>query len=157
MILAMPIEALSEADLDRLEQSTIPEETQEAQLPSSLESGRRRSVPRSRRPQMFEEIHLCAGPFVGPSYCARKYLPRINKRLEWECGGQPSQLHRLPLTSSDVSKSEKSREKPLKLAVLSSSDVRGDSRAATWQRGHSRGIPRKSNRDAPKVLKIEGK
>jgi hypothetical protein len=107
MILAMPIEALSEADLDRLEQSTIPEETQEAQLPSSLESGRRRSVPRSRRPQMFEEIHLCAGPFFGPSYCARKYLPRINKRLEWECGGQPSQLHRLPLTSSDVSKSRK--------------------------------------------------
>jgi hypothetical protein len=33
MILAMPIEALSEADLDRLEQSTIPEETQEAQSP----------------------------------------------------------------------------------------------------------------------------
>jgi hypothetical protein len=33
MILAMPIEALSEADLDRLEQAKIPEETQEAQSP----------------------------------------------------------------------------------------------------------------------------
>jgi hypothetical protein len=41
----------------------------------------------------------------------RIYFPRTNNWLDTECGGQPSQLHRFPSMSNDVSKSlEISRE-----------------------------------------------
>ncbi len=68
---AMPVEALSEADLDRLEQSKIPEGTKKLDhlTRESAADDVRYDDPepstRGRR-QMFGKIHTFAGPFLGP-------------------------------------------------------------------------------------------
>ena len=63
MILAMPIEAFSEVDLDRLEQSKIPEKPKKL---DHLVPGRwQTALDLRRRPQMSQEIRSSAGPFLG--------------------------------------------------------------------------------------------
>ena len=87
MILAMPIEAFSEVDLDRLEQSKIPEKTKKL---DHLVPGRwQTALDLRRRPQMSQEIRSSAGPFLGPRNVREKYFLCINKRLESEFGAQP--------------------------------------------------------------------
>jgi hypothetical protein len=41
-------------------------------------------------PEMFGETYIFIRPWIGPSNRTRKYFLRTNKRLETECGDQPS-------------------------------------------------------------------
>ena len=73
---AMPIEALSEADLDRLEQSKIPEKTKKL---DHLVPGRwQTALDLRRRPQMSQEIHSWVGPYWGPRNERKNIFARLS-------------------------------------------------------------------------------
>jgi len=111
----MPIEALSEADLDRLKQSKIPDETKKLD---------------SRRPQMSQEIHSCVGPFWGPRNERKNIFARLSDVYVLNAvASRPTSIdfRRRPVT---FRKCDKTRENCSKGGILTSSDVQGGSWAA---------------------------
>ena len=63
------------------------------------------SLSPNLRPLSIADVRrnpLLFWPCFGPSNGMRKYFLHKNKRLERECGGQPSHFRRLPGTSPDV-------------------------------------------------------